>query len=166
VTHTEKSIDVKVPIRVAYNQWTQFEAFPRFMEGIKEVRQLDDKRLAWRAEIAGKQVEWTATIVDQVPDQIISWRSTGGPHNTGTVTFASLDPDQTHITLRLEYEPEGAAETIASAVGVVGARIHGDLERFKDFIESRGRATGSWRGEIQDEQVVKPDGKGAHTART
>jgi uncharacterized membrane protein len=152
--HTiEESIEVDVPIRTAYDQWTQFEQFPNFMEGVREVRQIDDRRLAWRAEIMGKEVSWNAEITYQIPDDRISWRSTSGPMNNGTITFTRIGDMKTKLTLRLEFEPEGAAETTASALGIVTARVRGDLKRFKKFIEERGVATGRWRGEIHGGQV-------------
>ena len=149
----EKSIVVDVPVRTAYNQWTQFEEFPRFMEGVKEVKQLDDKRLQWRAELMGKELEWNAEITQQIPDQRITWKSTTGAKNAGSVSFTPEGPDKTRITLRLEYEPEGAAESTGSALGLVSARVDGDLKRFKKFIEERGHETGQWRGEIHGQQV-------------
>ena len=152
----EDSIEVDVPIRTVYNQWTQFEEFPRFMEGVKAVRQLDDKRLAWKAEIAGKDVDWTAEITQQEPDKRIGWRSTSGAENAGSVTFESLDPSKTKVTLRLHYEPEGVVQSTGNALGLVKARVSGDLSRFKKFIETRGMATGAWRGEIHGGQVEKP----------
>ncbi len=142
-------IDVNVSLRKAYNQWTQFEEFPRFMEGIEEVRQLDDKRLAWKARIAGKEENWNAEITEQVPDMRIAWKSTGGAHHAGVVTFHRLSDDTTRIALQLDYEPHGVVETIGDKIGLVRRRIHGDLERFKQFVESRGKETGAWRGEIQ-----------------
>lgn len=148
MSYMEKSVDIDVPVSTAYNQWTQFEEFPLFMEGVKEVVQLDDKNLRWRAEIAGKEVEWTATITHQEPDKRIAWRSTSGPENSGSVTFRSLGDSQTRVYLRLEYEPEGATEKAGSALGLVNARVEGDLRRFKTFIEERRRPTGAWRGEI------------------
>ena len=151
----EKAIDVDVPVRTAYNQWTQFEDFARFMEGVKEVRQLDDKRLHWHAEILGKDLEWTAEITQQIPDKRITWKSTSGAHNAGSVSFETLGPERTRIKLRMEYEPEGAAENTGSAIGLVSSRVESDLERFKDFIEDRGHATGAWRGEIHGQQVSR-----------
>ena len=150
----EKSIDVDVPVRTAYNQWTQFEDFSRFMEGVKEVRQLDDKRLHWRAEILGKDVEWTAEITQQIPDKRITWRSTSGAFNAGSISFESLGAEKTRLRLRIEYEPEGAAEKTGSAIGLVSARVERDLERFKDFIEGQGHETGAWRGEIHGQEVT------------
>jgi uncharacterized membrane protein len=155
----EKSIEVDVPVRTAYNQWTQFEEFPRFMEGVKEVRQLDDKRLHWRAEVLGKELEWLAEITQQIPDQRITWRSTSGAKNAGAVAFEALGPERTRVTLRIEYEPEGAAESAGSALGLVSARIEGDLKRFKKFIEERGRETGQWRGEIHGQSVTRQPGR-------
>jgi uncharacterized membrane protein len=149
----EKSIVVDVPVSTAYNQWTQFEEFPQFMEGVEEVKQLDDKRLHWRANIAGKDVSWEAEITEQTPDKHVAWRSTTGAHNAGAVGFLPEGTDQTRVTLRLEYEPEGFFENIGSALGFVDRRVEGDLERFKTFIESRGSETGAWRGEIHGSQV-------------
>jgi uncharacterized membrane protein len=148
----EKSIEVEVPVRVAYNQWTQFEEFPRFMEGVREVRQLDDKTLRWRAEVGGKEQEWAAEITEQVPDNRIAWRARSGKPNAGVVTFHRIADSRTRIMLQLDYEPEGAVETLGDAVGMVSRRVEGDLERFKEFVESRGRETGAWRGEIRQER--------------
>ena len=149
----ERSIDVEVPVRTAYNQWTQFEEFPRFMEGVEEVRQLDDKRLVWRAKIAGKTEEWNAEIDEQTPDERVAWHATTGAKNAGVVTFHYLEPNKTRVMLQLEYEPEGLVENVGSALGVVERRVAGDLERFKEFIESRGAETGAWRGEIHGGRV-------------
>jgi uncharacterized membrane protein len=147
----EKSIEVKVPVHTAYNQWTQFEEFPRFMEGVEEVRQIDDTRLHWRAKIGGKEEQWDAVITEQIPDERIAWRNTTGARNAGVITFHKLDPKRTKLMLQLDYEPEGAMENIGSALGVVGRRVEGDLERFKEFIESRGAETGAWRGEVRQQ---------------
>ncbi len=145
----QKSIEVNVPAHTAYNQWTQFEEFPRFMEGVKEVRQLDAKRLHWRAEIMGKEVEWDAEITQQTPDRMISWQSTTGSPNNGTVRFDSVTDNKTRITLDLEYEPKGTTEKIGDTLGLVSSRVEGDLKRFKEYIEQRGQETGGWRGEIK-----------------
>jgi uncharacterized membrane protein len=149
----EKSIKVEVPVSTAYNQWTQFEEFPQFMEGVEEVRQLDDKRLHWRATIAGTTEEWDAEIIEQTPDQVVAWRSTTGAENGGHVSFAPVGPDATRITLRLDYDPEGIVKSIGDKVGFVSRRVQGDLERFKQFIETRGMETGAWRGEIHGAEV-------------
>ncbi len=145
----EHSVDVNVPVRVAYNQWTQFEEFPHFMEGVKEVRQLDDKRLYWRAEIAGKEEEWYAEISEQTPDQRVAWHSTSGAKHAGVVTFHHIDDNTTRIMLQVEYDPEGFVENVGSALGVVKSRMAKDMERFRDFITERGAATGAWRGTIE-----------------
>jgi uncharacterized membrane protein len=145
----EKSIDVDVPVRTAYDQWTQFEEFPRFMEGVEEVRQLDDKRLHWRAKIGGKEEAWDAEITEQIPDERVAWRSTTGSPNAGVVTFHHLNPTTTRVMLQLEYDPKGLVENVGDALGVVSRRVEGDLKRFKEFIESRGTETGAWRGEIR-----------------
>jgi uncharacterized membrane protein len=145
----EKSIEVEVPVRTAYNQWTQFEEFPRFMEGIKEVRQVSDDRLHWCAEIGGKKEEWDARITEQKPDERVAWTSEGAAMNAGVVTFHKITPECTRVMLQLEYEPEGVVESTGSALGFVSRRVEGDLNRFKEFIESRGEETGAWRGSIQ-----------------
>jgi uncharacterized membrane protein len=152
----EKSIEVNVPVRVAYNQWTQFEEFPHFMEGVKRVEQRTDNRLYWEAEIAGKDEAWEAVIIDQVPDRRIAWTNTAGAKNAGAVSFEAVSPDVTRISLQIEYEPEGVVENVGSALGMVDRRVEGDLQRFKDFIEGRGRETGAWRGEIHDQQMERP----------
>lgn len=153
----EKSIEVNAPVRQVYNQWTMFEEFPRFMEGVKEVRQLDDKRLHWRAEIAGKEEEWDAEIIEQTPDQRIAWRSISGAQNDGTVIFQPMGDNKTRVTVRLDYDPEGFVETAGDAMGFVSRRVEGDLKRFKEFIESRETATGGWRGEIHGGEVTRDD---------
>jgi len=147
MSYVEKTIEVNAPLNKVYNQWTQFESFPEFMQGVVEVKQLDDKRLRWKAQIAGKQEEWTSEIYEQVPDQKIAWRSIEGAKNGGVVKFKALGADRTEITLRLEYEPEGIIEKAGDMLGVVTGRVEGDLQRFKQFIEQH-RETGAWRGEI------------------
>ena len=148
----EQSIEVQVPLSTAYNQWTQFEEFPRFMEGVEEVRQLDDKRLHWIAEIGGKREEWDAEITEQRPDERVAWRSTTGAPNAGVVTFHRLSDDMTKVMLQLDYTPEGMVEKVGDALGIVERRTKGDLERFKEFIESRGTETGAWRGKIDEQR--------------
>jgi len=151
----QKSITVDVPVRTAYDQWTQFESFPEFMEGVESVQQLDAKRLHWKAEIGGVTREWDAEIVDQTPDERVTWRSTTGATNAGTVSFRPADdsPGSTQVDLRLEYEPEGSLEKVGDLLNLVDVRARGDLKRFKRFIEERGVETGAWRGD------VKPSGE-------
>lgn len=144
----EKSIEVNVPVRTAYDQWTQFEQFPNFMEGVESVHQLDDRRLHWRAEIFGKMVEWTAEISEQIPDTKIAWRSTSGAPNAGAVSFYRLSDDRCRVTLQIDYEPQGFLETVGDWLGIMSRRVEGDLEQFKKFIEERGVETGAWRGTI------------------
>src|SRR5688500_3221162 len=139
----EKSVVVNRPVNTVYNQWTQFESFPNFMEGVEEVRQLDDKRVHWRADIAGVEREWDAEITQQIPDRLIAWRSTNGPKISGVVTFESVASEQTRITLRMDYEPIGVLDKLGDFIGAIDRRIQGDLERFKELVEI-GRA--SWRG--------------------
>ena len=146
----EKSIEVDRPVRTVYNQWTQFEEFPRFMKGVKKVSQLDDQRLHWEAEIAGKDKEWYARITDQIPDHLIAWQSEGGEYTSGTVTFAPSIQIVLVSTLQLTYDPEGFVEKTGDALGVVSSRVENDLERFKEFIENRGQETGAWRGTIRE----------------
>jgi uncharacterized membrane protein len=147
-TKIEQLIDVQVPVAIAYNQWTQFEQFPRFMEGIEEVKQLDDKHLTWRANIGGKTEEWSAHVTEQVPDMRIAWRSDTGIQNAGVVTFHRLSDSTSRIMLQLEYDPQGIVENVGDFIGMTQRRIKGDLERFKAFIENRDVETGAWRGEI------------------
>jgi uncharacterized membrane protein len=144
----EKTFDVDCPIDTVYNQWTQFEAFPEFMEGIDEVRQIDDTHLHWKAKIAGKEKEWDAEIVEQVPDKVIAWRSTTGAPNAGTVRFEPLNRDRTRIKLTMDYEPKGFIENVGDAVGVVSHKVEDAVERFKELLEKRRGETGAWRGEV------------------
>ena len=144
----EKSVDVEVPVRTAYNQWTQFEEFPKFMDGVESVEQLDDRRLRWRAEIGGKNVEWEAVIAEQTPDKRIAWRTHSGAKNAGVVTFHRLSDVSCRVMLQLDYEPEGAVENLGDWLGVMSRKVEGDLDRFKKFIESRGAETGGYRGTI------------------
>jgi uncharacterized membrane protein len=150
----EHTIDVDVPVREAYDQWTQFEEFPRFMEGVEQVQQLDDTRLHWRAEIAGQPKEWDAEIVQQEPDQRVAWRSIGGERNAGAVDFHKLDDRRTRVTLTMDVEPDTAIEKIGDAVGIPSGQVKKDLENFKEYIESRGTATGAWRGRVEQDDVT------------
>jgi uncharacterized membrane protein len=150
----EHSLDVDVPVRVAYDQWTQFEEFPRFMEGVEQVQQLDDTHLHWIATIAGKRKEWDAEITQQEPDQRVAWTATDGAENGGAVDFHRLGDTKTRITLTMEVEPEGPVEGVGDALGVPSRKVKGDLDRFKEFIESRGSATGAWRGNVEQGDVT------------
>jgi uncharacterized membrane protein len=154
----EKSITVNVPVRTAYDQWTQFEAFPTFMESVRSVKQLDDKRLHWQADLGGKEAEWDAEIVEQIADRRISWRSTTGGGHTGDVTFDPAGSSSTTVTVRIGYDPAGITENVGDMLGVVSRSVEGDLKRFKEFIESRGVETGAWRGEIHGGQVERDAG--------
>ena len=150
MAHIEKSSEVNVPVRTAYNQWTQFEDFPKFMAGVLDVRQLDDRHQRWRAEIGGKEERWDAEITEQIPDRLIAWRSTSGVRNEGRVTFEKLSDSRTRVELRLDYEPRGMVEKVGDALGAVSMRARGNLQRFKSFLESRGSETGAWRGTIPE----------------
>ena len=153
MSQVEQSIDVEVPVRVAYDQWTQFEAFPQFMDGVERVVQKDDKTLEWHAVVGGQEKHWDAEIVEQTPDQRVAWRSTSGATNAGVVTFQPTGPNTTRVTLQLEADPEGPVESAGDAMGFLDRRVTGDLERFKEFVEGRGVATGAWRGEIHGGEV-------------
>ena len=155
-TKVERSIRVEVPVRTAYDQWTQFEDFPHFMGGVKEVRQLDDRRLHWTAEIAGVRREWEASVLEQVPDSKVAWAATSGATNAGAVRFEADGPDATTVHLTLEYEPEGLVEQAGDKLGVVERQVTSDLERFKALVEDQGYASGAWRGEIPGSGVGIP----------
>jgi uncharacterized membrane protein len=152
----EKSIDVEVPVSVAYDQWTQFEQFPQFMEGVVDVRQLDDKHLQWTAEVGGERHQWQAEIVEQQPDRLIAWRSTDGIPNSGRVEFEPIE-EGTRVKVEMEYEPEGMKEKVGSMLGVDGGQVEEDLERFRDLVENREVPTGAWRGKIESGRVVDDD---------
>ena len=156
-----EEIEVGVPVSVVYNQWTQFESIPQFMEGVDRVVQLDDTTLEWTATIAGRTKHWRAEIVEQRPDELISWRSIDGARNDGIVRFEPLGPDRTRLELELDVEPEGLVEKAGDALGVVERRVRGDLERFKEFVEARGQATGAWRGSVHHGVDDGPAGRSA-----
>ena len=147
----EESIDVGVPVRTAYNQWTQFEEFPRFMDGVESIKQVDDTHLHWVAEIAGVRREWDAEITEQTPDQRVAWQATSGTTNAGVVTFHRIDDNQTRVMLQLDVEPEGLVEKAGDALGIIKHRATGDLKRFKELIEARGEESGAWRGEVDQQ---------------
>jgi uncharacterized membrane protein len=144
----EQSIEVDVPVGTAYNQWTQFEEFPQFMDSVLEVKQLDDTHLRWRANVAGKTKEWDAEITEQLPDTRIAWRSTSGASNAGVVTFNKVGDSRTRVLLQMDYDPEGLGERVGDALGAMKLTARGNLKRFKDLVESRGVETGAWRGEV------------------
>ena len=150
MANIEQSVDVQVPVRTAYDQWTQFEDFPKFMEGVEEVRQVDDTHTHWRTKVAGKEKEFDAVISEQTPDQRIAWESQDGPEHAGVVTFHRIDDGVTRVMLQMDYEPEGVVEKAGDALGLVTRRVTADLGRFKEMIESRGAGgeTGAWRGEV------------------
>ena len=150
----ERSIEVKAPLSTVYNQWTQFEEFPQFMEGVEEVTQHDDTHVHWVASLGGTRHEWDAEITEQKPDERVAWRNTAGKDNAGVVTFHRLDDEHTRIMVQMDYVPEGIKEKLGAALGAPDRRVEGDLERFKDLIESRGVATGAWRGEVKRDDEV------------
>lgn len=153
----KESVDVEVPVHTAYNQWTQFEEFPRFMEGVEEVRQLDDKHNHWTTKIGGVRREFDTEIVDQLPDDRITWRVVEGEvQQRGTVRFQRLDDTHTRVELTMDVEPGGVAEKSADMLGVLDRRVKGDMRRFKDYIEQRGGETGAWRGRIRPDEPGTP----------
>jgi uncharacterized membrane protein len=148
----QDSIDVQVPVQQAYNQWTQFEEFPKFMDGIQSVQQLDETHVQWVAQIRGERREWTAEITEQQPDEKIAWKTIEGEvRNDGVVTFEPVGDNQTRVSVQMDVEGESTAENVAGdLLGVVKEQVHGDLERFKQLIENRDQESGAWRGEIQN----------------
>ena len=149
MANIEQSIDVDVPVRTAYDQWTQFEEFPAFMEGVVEIRQVDDTHLHWRTNVAGREKDFDAVITEQSPDERIAWTSEGGAEHAGVVTFHRLGDRQTRVMVQMDYEPEGPAEKAGDLLGLVKRRVKGDLQRFKELIERRGAESGAWRGEVR-----------------
>jgi uncharacterized membrane protein len=160
LSYVQDSVEVDVPISTAYNQWTQFEEFPRFMQDVEEVRQIDDTHLHWRAKIAGQPLEWDSEITTQIPDRRISWRSTSGPPNSGAVTFDRVSENRTRITLRMSYRAPGIVEKIGDALGAVRLELSGNLHRFAEFVQSRQQETGAWRGTVSA-GVSSGNGSGA-----
>jgi uncharacterized membrane protein len=152
VPKIEDSIEVRVPVQQAYNQWTQFEEFPKFMEGVQSVQQLDDTHVQWVAEIRGESRQWTTEITEQRPDERIAWKTIDGEvKNDGVVTFEQVGDALTRVNVQMDVEGESALENVAGdLLGIVQAQIEGDLERFKQLVETRDQETGAWRGEVQD----------------
>jgi uncharacterized membrane protein len=144
----EKSISINAPVSTVYNQWTQFEEFPKFMEGVVSVTQLDDKHLRWHTQVGGNDHRFDTEISEQIPDTRIAWRTISGDKHAGVVTFHRLSDHETKVMVQMEYEPQGAIEKIGDMLGVFSRRLERDLEHFKEFIERRGMETGAWRGEI------------------
>ncbi|ALG10458.1 SRPBCC family protein [Kibdelosporangium phytohabitans] len=144
-----ESVDVDVDVTTAYNQWTQFESFPRFMEGVDEIRQVDDTHTHWKISVAGATREFDATITEQLPDERVAWRADDGPNHAGVVTFHRLDASKTRVTAQMDIDPEGFVENVADKLGILDRRVKGDMKRFKEFIENRGGTeTGGWRGQV------------------
>ncbi|MEX2496832.1 MAG: SRPBCC family protein [Woeseia sp.] len=157
----EKSVEVNCPVRTVYNQWTQFEDLPKFMAGVKEVKQLDDTHLHWHAEVWGKDKEWDAEITEQVPDERIAWRSLSPETpNAGEVRFEPISSESTRVHVVMEYEPEGAIESIGDALGAMNRRVQSTVDDFKEFIEDRRSETGAWRGEVHGGKTVRSDRPG------
>ncbi|GAB2614484.1 SRPBCC family protein [Kribbella endophytica] len=151
MSNTTESVDVDVDVSTAYNQWTQFESFPQFMDGVDEIRQLDETSTHWKTSIGGVTREFDATITEQHPDERVAWKSVDGTSHAGVITFHRLSDQQTRVTAQIDVDPEGIAETVADKTGVISRRVKGDMERFKTFIEARGSETGSWRGDVSND---------------
>jgi uncharacterized membrane protein len=157
----EKTVDVERPVRTVYDQWTQFEEFPRFMDGVKDVKQLDDTHVRWRAEIGGKEKQWDAEITEQVPDERISWKSVSGDApNAGTVRFEPIDANRTRVRLVMAYQPQGAMESVGDALGILGSSVQTSVNNFKEYIESQQIADGAWRGTVRDSVPDTNDTRG------
>ncbi len=150
MSNVTEHVDVDVPVSTAYNQWTQFEEFPRFMDGIERVQQLDDRRMHWVANFGGSTHEWDAEITEQIPDERVAWKSTSGQPNAGVITFHRIDDNTCRLMLQIDHEPDGVVDHVGDWLGFVKRRAKGDLERFKELIEGRGSGneTGAWRGEV------------------
>jgi uncharacterized membrane protein len=148
MTTIEQSVEVAVPVSTAYNQWTQFESFPQFMEGVDKIEQTSDTMTHWVTSIGGVTREFDAKITEQHPDERVAWTTVEEPHQAGVVTFHRLSEDSTTVMVQMDFEPEGVMEQAADKLGVVKHRVKGDLDRFKEFIESRGSESGSWRGDV------------------
>ncbi|MDR7170250.1 SRPBCC family protein [Nocardia aobensis] len=148
MTTVTESVDVHVPVTTAYNQWTQFESFPQFMQGVERVEQRDDTHTHWTVHVAGATREFDAKITEQHPDERVSWTSEAGPRHAGVITFHRLDEDTTRVTAQMDIDPDGFVENVADKLGILDRRVKGDLERFRDFIESRPRESGAWRGDV------------------
>jgi uncharacterized membrane protein len=149
VPSIEKSVEVDVPVSTAYNQWTQFEEFPSFMNGVEVVKQLDETHLHWVASIGGHREEWDAEITEQIPDERVAWKATSGKGNAGVVTFHKLDDNRTKVMLQLDWESEGMVEALGALLGRDDRAVKGDLERFKELVEKQGSESGAWRGEVK-----------------
>jgi uncharacterized membrane protein len=149
VPSIEKSVEVDVPVSTAYNQWTQFEEFPSFMNGVEVVKQLDETHLHWVASIGGHREEWDAEITEQLPDERVAWKATSGKGNAGVVTFHKLDENRTKVMLQLDWESEGMVEALGALLGRDDRAVKGDLERFKELVEKQGSESGAWRGEVK-----------------
>ena len=143
-----ESVDVKAPLSMVYNQWTQFEKFPDFMEGVEQVRQIDDTHLRWKVKIGPSVREFDATITEQHPDQRVAWKSDEGPEHAGVITFHRIDDETTRVTAQMDVDPEGFVETVADKLGVLGHRVKADMHRFQQVMEAQAGETGAWRGDI------------------
>jgi uncharacterized membrane protein len=147
------SVDVAAPVKVAYDQWTQFEDFPEFMHRVERIEQKDDQTVVWHENVWGIQRSWEAEIVEQVPDERIVWRSDSRGGHSGVVTFHELSDRLTRVELNVDLQPQGMFEKLASGLRFHRRAVKTDLQRFKAFVEMRNEETGAWRGEIDNEDA-------------
>lgn len=154
----EESIEIQSPVRTVYDHWTQFENFPKFMEGVTEVRQLDETHLHWIAEIAGHRHEWDAEVTEQKPDERVAWKNVDGKSNAGVVTFHRIDEDKTKVMVQMDFVPEGVIEKIGNALGAPDRRVKGDLERFREMVEAGHEQPDGWRGQVTHPDESSPTG--------
>ncbi|MFB8249145.1 SRPBCC family protein [Streptomyces sp. NPDC055952] len=149
MSQVEESIEVRVPVRTAYDQWTQFESFPQFMDGVESIEQRTDTLTHWVTRIGGQERVFDAEITEQIPDERVAWTTVDGQaRQAGVVTFHRIQDDTTKVMLQMDFDPDGLAETVGDKLGFVKRQVSGDLRRFKEFMEARGTETGAWRGEV------------------
>lgn len=149
MSQVEESVEVDVPVNTAYNQWTQFETFPQFMEGVERIDQRTDTLTHWVTNVNGVAREFDAEVTEQIPDERVAWTTVNGEaRQAGVVTFHRIDDSTTKVMLQMDFDPDGLAETVGDKLGFVKRQVTGDLKRFKTFIENRGGETGAWRGQV------------------
>ena len=146
-----ETVDVNVPVSVAYNQWTQFEEFPKFLDEVESIQQVTDVLTVWKVKVGPVEREFEANITEQHPDERVAWNSTGGEvDHAGVVTFHKLADTQSRVTVQLDWEAKGLLEHLGAAIGVDNHAVKADLKNFKEFIEKQGTPEGAWRGDVQN----------------
>ena len=145
-----ETVDVNVPVSVAYNQWTKCEEFPKFLSFVESITQVNDTLTEWKVKVGGVEREFEAQITEQHPDERVAWNSTGGQvDHGGVVTFHKLAENETRVTVQLDWQATGLMEKAGAALGVDNYAIKKDLANFKKFIEAKGTDDGGWRGDVQ-----------------